>query len=203
VAKKEKIETEEVEETLPDDVVDVLPALVDPLVEPGLPVAGVVGPVGPGKRNIGPKEPIPFKWKILANSGRYVLTLFKSVEREDADAQLERLQKDSYYTDLRVVDINEKIEQPVNKESRKAAAKAEKIEAAKIEAAKVEAAKKLAKAAEKATKPGKPPVVPAKGPTVKKAVAKTVEKPSRPKPKAIAKKPSSSRTTAKVTSKKR
>jgi hypothetical protein len=73
-------------------------------VEPGAPV--------PGKRQLGVKEPIVFKWKILGESEGVILTLFKGVEREEVDAQLDRLQKEGYYKNLRAVDINEKVVQP-------------------------------------------------------------------------------------------
>ena len=116
VAKKEKPVAEEVEDVpVADDTLEVLAVAVD------LPVEGDAGPIA-AKRSIGPKEPIPFKWKIVGMADRYILTLFKSVEREDADAQLDRLTKEGYYTDLRITDINEKIEQPVQKETKKAKA---------------------------------------------------------------------------------
>ncbi|MBI1826960.1 MAG: hypothetical protein HY287_08370 [Planctomycetes bacterium] len=113
MSKKEKPVVEELGEVpIPDDVLEVIPVVGDLPMEPdGGPAAA--------KRSIGPKEPIPFKWKIVGTADRYVLTLFKSVEREDADAQLERLSKEGYYTGLRVTDIHEKIEQPVQKEAKK------------------------------------------------------------------------------------
>jgi len=125
VAKKEKPVVEEVEDApVADEAMESNPVAVD------LPVEAEAGPVV-AKRSIGPKEPIPFKWKILGTADRYVLTLFKSVEREDAEAQLERLAKEGYYTSLRIADISEKIEQPVQKEAKKPkAAKKEPTEKA-------------------------------------------------------------------------
>lgn len=189
--KKEKPVVAEVEDVLPnDDVVDVLPILPDaPVAEPG------AIPVG-GKR-IGVKEPIPFKWKIIGSSGRYILTLFKSVEREDADAQIERLQKDSYYTDLRVVDINEKIEQPVVKEPKRTKpdklAKPEKMpgpakqsKGAFAEKAKPSSAVSASRKGTLVKKPAPKPAVrstpakskssPAKKPVAAKSASKTVAK---------------------------
>ena len=92
-------------------VEDVLLDTAAELVElPVAPVA-VVGPVA-GKRALGVKEPIIFKWKLVGTSQNMTLTLFKSVEREEAEAQLERLGKEGYYTDLKILDAEAKVEQP-------------------------------------------------------------------------------------------
>lgn len=90
--------------------------LLEPSAEAGAP--------RPGKRPLGTKEPIVFKWKIVGQSGNVVLTLFKAVEREEIEAQLERLTKDGYYTNLRILDNNERVEQPKlsKAEAKKAAA---------------------------------------------------------------------------------
>lgn len=101
-----------------DDVPVVDDALLDiaaELVE--LPVvlaapAAAAGPV-PGKRALGVKEPIIFKWKLIGTSQNMALTLFKSVEREEAEAQLDRLQKDGYYTELKILEAEAKVEQPL------------------------------------------------------------------------------------------
>lgn len=42
----------------------------------------------------------------MGRSGDMFLTLFKAVEREEVEAQLERLGKDSYYRDLRILDAD-------------------------------------------------------------------------------------------------
>ncbi len=42
----------------------------------------------------------------MGRSGDMFLTLFKAVEREEVEAQLERLGKESYYRDLRILDAD-------------------------------------------------------------------------------------------------
>lgn len=76
------------------------------------PDAVAEGPAVATKRPLGVKEVIPLKWKVVGESGGLVLTLFKSVELEDSEAQLERLTKDGFYTNLRLLDVAEKITQP-------------------------------------------------------------------------------------------
>lgn len=78
------------------------------------------------KRPLGVKEPIEFKWKVLGAVPGAILTLFKSVERADADAQFERLQREGYYKDLQIVEATFKVEQPPQpKSAKKAPAKVE------------------------------------------------------------------------------
>lgn len=69
------------------------------------------GPVA-GKRTLGVKEPIVFKWKLIGTSNNMAMTLFKAVEREDVDAQFERMQREGYYTDLKILEADAKVEQP-------------------------------------------------------------------------------------------
>lgn len=64
------------------------------------------------KKPLGAKEVIPFKWKLIGISGGMALTLFKSVEREDVDAQYERVRKEGHYADLRILDIDAKVAHP-------------------------------------------------------------------------------------------
>jgi len=66
----------------------------------------------PVRRQLGVKEPIVFKWKLVGTSGDVILTLFKAVEREEVEAQLDRVRKDGYYTDLRILENDVKIVQP-------------------------------------------------------------------------------------------
>lgn|GEM_PF-2170202 len=65
----------------------------------------------PARKTLGTKEVIPFEWKVIGRSGEMILTLFKSVERADADAHYARLDNDGAYKDLQVVAINHKIVQ--------------------------------------------------------------------------------------------
>jgi type IV secretory pathway VirB10-like protein len=61
----------------------------------------------PGRRSLGAKEIVPFAWKVVGNSRGTVVTLFKSIDREEAEGQLERLVRDGYYRDLRLEVIEE------------------------------------------------------------------------------------------------
>lgn len=79
-------------------------------VIPDVPVAAAPG-AAPARKALGVKEVIPFRWKLIGKSSGFTITLFKAVEREDVEAQLERLQKEGYYTELQIVDNNMKIEQ--------------------------------------------------------------------------------------------
>lgn len=67
---------------------------------------GVAPRPGPRRGAPGAKEVPAFKWKLMGRSGDMFLTLFKAVEREEVEAQLERLGKDSYYRDLRILDAD-------------------------------------------------------------------------------------------------
>lgn len=64
------------------------------------------------KSPLGAKEVPPFEWKLLGTVNYATLTLFKSVDRADSEAQLERVQRDGYYKDLRIVGVNDKVVQP-------------------------------------------------------------------------------------------
>ncbi len=109
--------------------VDEVPPIADVPIDVPVPVlAAVLGavPAGPSaRRSLGVKEPIIFKWKIIGLSEGMFLTLFKSVEREEVDSQLERLQKEGYYRDLRILEANEKVEQPPMKNRKKIPVRAE------------------------------------------------------------------------------
>ena len=115
-----------------------------------------------GRRAPGTKEPIQFLWKLVGHSAGVALTLFKAVEREEVEAQLTRIHREGYYTDLKVLDINAKVIQPTPLPAARTAGKSGKAKtpakAAKntqpsrsTAASKTPAASKTAKAA-KATK---------------------------------------------------
>ena len=92
--------------------------------------AATPGPA-PARRPLGAKEVIQFVWKLVGISDGLALTLFKSVEKEEAEAQHERLAREGYYTQLAVVDINAKIPAPRgSKKSRVSADKAKEPAAA-------------------------------------------------------------------------
>ena len=74
--------------------------------------AEIKKPASTGKRPLGTKEVIPFAWKLVGTSQGVALTLFKAVDRADVEAQHERVNREGYYTDLRILDVNEKVKQP-------------------------------------------------------------------------------------------
>ncbi len=88
-------------EELPPETPDAPEAPESPDAAPG----GV-------RKPLGTKEVIPFKWKLVGRGGDLIVTLFKSVEQEDAQAQFERLGREGYYTNLQILDVNAKVEQP-------------------------------------------------------------------------------------------
>lgn len=109
-------------------------------------VGGQTGTPPVVKRPLGAKEIIPFEWKLLARSSGLVLTLFKAIEREDVEAQLERVRREGYYTNLRIVGADEKVKQAKN---------------AKAVAGMVQPDAKEAKSAKRSRKSGSKPRVPA------------------------------------------
>ncbi len=79
-----------------------------------------------GRRAPGTKEPIQFLWKLVGHSAGFALTLFKAVEREEVEAQLARIHREGYYTDLKVLDINAKVIQPTPRPAARTAGKSGK-----------------------------------------------------------------------------
>lgn len=76
-----------------------------------------------GRRPPGAKEVIPFEWKLIGEANGLALTLFKAIEREDVEAQLERVQREGYYGNLRILGNTEKVKQPASPKSGKAVRK--------------------------------------------------------------------------------
>ncbi len=74
-------------------------------------VPGAPNAAAPVRKLPGAKEVIPFEWKLLGDANGLTFTLFKSVERDEVDAQFKRLEGDVYYTKLRVVSAGSKIKQ--------------------------------------------------------------------------------------------
>lgn len=93
-------------------------------VEPEVEVEPAEGRPSP-RRAPGQKEVIPFAFKVCGYSfDGHTLTLFKSVERTDCEAQLARLQAEGYYENLGVYGINDPVpESPAARKLRAAAAK--------------------------------------------------------------------------------
>ena len=98
-SQKKDVEETEVVETVAEEVEETVVAAPAP-----------AAPVG--RKPLGTKEPIIFNWKIVGHSQGVAVTLFKSTEREDSDAQLERLIRDGYYSHLEIMDANAKVIQP-------------------------------------------------------------------------------------------
>lgn len=178
--------------------------------------SGPVSPTPAPRRAPGTKEIIPFRWKLLGESHGAILTLFKSVERSETEAQYDRAHEEGYYSKLRIVDNDEKTVQPPSakrfpeptvaakaKKSRtqtkpkpKAKPKAPKVKAKKTDSksAKPKATKTAAARSSKATKS-------AKASGVTKAV-KTAKTAKTPKIKKTVKKAKTAKTPAKTTKKK-
>jgi hypothetical protein len=110
---------------LPPDVPKEVPeeVIAEDVPEEPVVVEEVV-PGVPAKRAIGPKEAPPFKWKLIGHANSMALTLFKAAERDDVEAQFERIRKEGYYTNLQILDVNTKVEQPPQPKSAKKAARA-------------------------------------------------------------------------------
>jgi hypothetical protein len=156
-----------------DDVPVVDDTLLDSaadLVElPAVLAAPAAGPAA-GKRALGVKEPIIFKWKLIGTSHNMTLTLFKSVEREDADAQFERTQREGYYTDLKILDADAKVEQPAQPKG------------TKKESPRTERGGKGAALTAKPTVVAKRPASPPRKPAPAKSALKTEVKTKKKKP---------------------
>lgn len=176
------------------------------------------GDAAPIKKTLGAKEVIPFAWKVIGLSGEMILTLFKSVERVDADTQLDRLDKDGTYKDLRVVPIHHRIVQPKSvkndfvakafrdkKEGAETRASTKRSSSTKktvstIVAQRKPSAKKTGKkAAAKSVKKS----AAKKAPKAKKADTKTAKKKAKKKPAAKAPSKSAKKTTKKAPRKKK
>jgi hypothetical protein len=190
---------------LPDDEMEPAPDLVE---SPAAPVGP--GPAGAsGRKALGGKEPIPFRWKLLGVSEGLHLTLFKAVEREDVEAQLERVRKEGFYTDLRVLSIDTKVAQPkaakakfVADLQKEAAAPQRKSGGPKAKAAQRLVARKPALRIDKAAPKKEPASKPGKGEKSKSGKAALATVPAAPSGKA-AKSKSPGKPAAKRTKKKK
>jgi hypothetical protein len=63
----------------------------------------------PPRRNYSVKEPPAFKWKIAGYVNGLTVTLLKAVERDEVEAQLERLQAEGYYRGVDIYPIEAKV----------------------------------------------------------------------------------------------
>ncbi len=166
------------------------------------------------RKTPGVKEPPQFAWKVIGKSGEAIITLFKSVEREEVEDQYKRLSRDGYYTDLEIVDISHKTVQPESvraeiraaleereeeevKPVKKSAAKAEKQSPKKkVTAKKASATSKKKKKKETESKKS------VKAKTAKKTAKKaTVKKTAKKATKKTAKKTTKTKVTTKKSTK--
>lgn len=145
------------------------------------------------RRAPGTKEVIPFVWKLVGESRGAILTLFKSVERDEVESQLERLRRDGYYTDLRILDVNEKIEQPASAKKQ--------LKAAKKVATKTTA--RTSKAVRATTKTARPKGVVKARSASRTTVATKMAKKSKATPRKPKKKAASAKSTKKRSARKR
>ncbi len=162
-------------------------------------------PAAPLRRGPGTKDVPPFQWKLIGDCTGFSMTLFKSVEREEVEAQLERVRKENYYGNLRILDVNEKVRQSAAAKAAVRAAQREKKQrnSPLMPTAKPAATKQAVatapkpKSAKKAT-PARPSRASGKKTAVDKKTAKAKAKTKKP-----AKKPARAKATKKRTAKKR
>ena len=107
-----------------EDAVEA-PVVEDAPIEVVAELAAVGVPPVAAKRVLGAKEPIVFKWKVVGTAQGTVVTLYKSVEREEADGHAERLGKEGYYRDVRVLEASATIVQQTTKPAKKAEQRSE------------------------------------------------------------------------------
>lgn len=60
-------------------------------------------------RSLTPKEIPPFAWKLVGMSSGRLLTLVKSVEKEEVESHLQRLHREGFYTNLDILPIDPEI----------------------------------------------------------------------------------------------
>ncbi len=182
----------------------------DAVVKPAGASTPTPPPVSP-RRGPGTKDVPPFQWKLVGDITGFSLTLFKSVEREEVEAQLERVRKENYYGNLRILDVNEKVRQSAAAKAAVKAAQREKkqrnsplMPTAKPAATKPTATKQ-APTTQAATKHAPPKKAAAPAPKPKSAKKATAARPSRASVKktAAAKKTPPAKSTKKRTARKR
>ena len=163
--------------------------------------AKAIDAIPAGKKSLGQKEVIPFEWKLIGDAEGYSLTLFKAIEREEVEAQFERVQKEGYYKNLKILTNDAKVAQTKTAKKAKKAVESIKTKTKAMAASKFgkttgsnsivrisfkERDKKMAKAYKKKTKKTKAKMKKSAG--KKKAVKKTTTKKTSKK-KTIKKKP--------------
>ena len=133
------------------------------------------------KKPLGAKDAVPFQWKLVGRTRGAVVTLFKSADRHEVEAQLERITKEGYYRNLRILDINTKVVQPKRAKSKTPGPRAKapaKATAAKTRATTRRTAKPNAKPA---GKPSSKKTTRKKSPAKKAPAKASKKKTGRPK----------------------
>ncbi len=120
------------------------------------------------------KEPPAFAWKLTGYADGLTLTLLKCVDKKDADAQMERLQAEGYYTGLLVSAIDDTVPPPPDTKNRWKPEPIPEPSKSKKAAARVKAPKKPLTPS--IIRGPKPKVAVAKEKTAKKATAKKTTK---------------------------
>ncbi len=108
----------------------------------------------PAKRGPGAKEVPQMQWKLVGVSAGTPVVLLKCVEREDAEAQMTRLEAEQYYDELKIYEIDAK----VKLSSTQAKERQKLLDQVFAE----KAAPKKAKATKKSAEPSQPTVIVAK-----------------------------------------
>jgi hypothetical protein len=126
------------------------------------------------KKPIGTKEVPAFAWKLVGLSSGVRVTLFKAVEHADVEAQLGRLTRDGYYTELEILDIDAKVTQPKSAAPKKSSAR--KTAKAKAKPTPKAARKKTSGTTSKTAKARKKTAPARKVKTAPKRSAKTATK---------------------------
>jgi len=135
-------------------------------------------PAAPAKKPLGTKEVIPFQWKLISESHGMTITLFKSVELPEVEAQMERIRNEGYYQNLRIVEAGMKIVQPKEYQMAKKREDAARKTAEKIaKKAAQRTAKATASRLKKSPKPAAKPAPP------KHAAKKMTDAPAKKAPK--------------------
>jgi len=166
--------------------------------------------VTPARKGPGVKEVIPFVWKLVGESRGAILTLFKATERAEVESQFERARSDSYYTNLRILDINEKIKQPpsavitpspgktaANVAKTKAKRKTAKVKKATSKTGKTRPTRKAAPKSPAPTRTTRATKAAKKAKTAKKSKAKVPDKTAKKKRKTAATKSTKKRSAKK------
>ncbi len=157
--------------------------------------AGAPAPAPAPRRTPGVKEVIPLAWKLVGTSAGTPVTLLKSIDRKDAEAQMARLELEGYYRHLAIYPVEDEV--PLSSSLARARKRAMESARSQVGARKASlAAPKSAKSTKVPTDKGrikigggKPETPKAEKPTARKKQAKSTKTADRPSRAAKAKAP--------------